>query len=115
MHVIWSIIILEPYASFPTNSHGILFAIVELIGSLLIFTQIPITDAVKLNQDFDLLTYTLIGTSFIIVLRNSLNHTVLYGIILFRIIPLFIMKFNYCDGGRSTSFKNSKVPYHYSQ
>ena len=85
MHVI----ILEPYASFPTNSHGILFAIVELIGSLLIFTQIPITDAVKLNQDFDLLTYTLIGTSFIIVLRNILNHTVLYDIYYTSFIRLF--------------------------
>ena len=46
-----------------------MFAIVELTSSLINFSQIPITDAVKLNQDFDLLTYLLIGLSLIIVLR----------------------------------------------
>ena len=56
--------------SFPINSHGIMFAIVELTSSLINFSQIPITDAVKLNQDFDLLTYLLIGLSLIIVLRK---------------------------------------------
>lgn len=47
-----------------------MFAIVELTSSLINFSQIPITDAVKLNQDFDLLTYLLIGLSLVIVIRN---------------------------------------------
>ena len=64
----------EPNESFPTNSHGILFAIVELTSSLLNFSQIPITNEVKLNQDFDVLTYILIGTSFLIVVRNILTE-----------------------------------------
>ena len=59
----------ESLKSFPINSHGIMFAIVELTSSLINFSQIPITDAVKLNQDFDLLTYLLIWLSLIIVLR----------------------------------------------
>merc|ERR1711962_1005764 len=50
------------------NSHGIMFAIVELTSSLINFSQIPITDAVKLNQDFNLLTYLMIGLSLVIVL-----------------------------------------------
>ena len=65
---------LKPNGSFPTNSHGILFAIVELTSSLLNFSQIPVTNAVKLNQDFDVLTYILIGTSFFIVVRNVLKR-----------------------------------------
>ena len=60
----------NPDISFPINSHGIMFAIVELTSSLINFSQIPITDAVKLNQDFDLLTYLLIGLSLVIVIRN---------------------------------------------
>ena len=59
----------NPEISFPINSHGIMFAIVELTSSLINFSQIPITDAVKLNQDFGLLTYLLIGLSLVIVLR----------------------------------------------
>lgn len=46
-----------------------MFAIVELTSSFINFSQIPITDAVKLNQDFDLLTYLLISLSLVIVLR----------------------------------------------
>ena len=60
----------NPQISFPINSHGIMFAIVELTSGLINFIQIPITDAVKLNQDFDLLTYLLIGLSLIIVIRK---------------------------------------------
>ena len=61
-----------------------MFAIVELTSSLINFSQIPITDAVKLNQDFDLLTYLLIGLSLIIVLRKVFEPclqkwTICYG------------------------------------
>ena len=55
--------------SFPINSHGIMFAIGELTSSLINFSQIPITNEVKLNQDFNLLTYLLIGLSLVIVVR----------------------------------------------
>ena len=64
---------MNPEISFPINSHGIMFAIVELTSSLINFSQIPITDAVKLNQDFNLLTYLLIGLSLVIVLRIFFN------------------------------------------
>lgn len=46
-----------------------MFAIVELTSSLINFSQIPITNEVKLNQDFNLLTYLLIGLSLVIVVR----------------------------------------------
>ena len=46
-----------------------MFAIVELTSSLINFSRIPITNEVKLNQDFNLLTYLLIGLSLIIVVR----------------------------------------------
>ena len=33
--------------NFPNSSHGIIFALVELIGSLFAFVQIPITEEIK--------------------------------------------------------------------
>ena len=33
--------------NFPNSSHGIIFALVELAGSLFAFVQIPITEQVK--------------------------------------------------------------------
>jgi len=51
--------------NFPNNSHGIIFAFIELAGSLFAFVQIPITDQVK-GKD-----YLLRKISFnIYVLRN---------------------------------------------
>ena len=38
---------------FPIASHGIIFASMEVIGSLANFGQIPLTDKVKLDQNFD--------------------------------------------------------------
>lgn len=38
---------------FPIASHGIIFALMEVIGSLANFGQIPLTDKVKLDQNFD--------------------------------------------------------------
>ena len=46
-----------------------MFAIVELTSSLINFSQIPITNEVKLNQDFNLLTDLSIGLSLVIVVR----------------------------------------------
>ena len=46
-----------------------MFAIVELTSSLINFSQIPITNEVKLNQNFDMLTYLLIGLSLVLVVR----------------------------------------------
>ena len=59
----------NPKISFPINSHGVMFAIVELTSSLINFSQIPITTEVKLNQNFDQLTYLLIGLSLVLVVR----------------------------------------------
>ena len=51
-----------------------MFAIVELTSSLINFSQIPITNEVKLNQDFNLLTYLLIGLSLVIVVRIEFEN-----------------------------------------
>ena len=59
----------NPKISFPINSHGVMFAVVELTSSLINFSQIPITTEVKLNQNFDQLTYLLIGLSLVLVVR----------------------------------------------
>ena len=37
--------------NFPNSSHGIIFALVELVGSLFAFIQIPITEQLK-GTDF---------------------------------------------------------------
>ena len=42
--------------NFPNNSHGIIFAFIELAGSLFAFVQIPITEQVK-GKDSLMLKY----------------------------------------------------------
>ena len=38
---------------FPSSSQGIIFALVELVGSVFNFIQIPLTTAVKVDKSFD--------------------------------------------------------------
>merc|ERR1712113_453316 len=47
--------------NFPVNSQGVIFALVELSGSLFSFVQFPITEAVKGNKDIETYIYFEIG------------------------------------------------------
>lgn len=61
---------------FPGSSQGIIFALVELVGSLLNFVQIPITTAVKQNKSFDSVTIFVMVAS----LSTLICAPVLYSI-----------------------------------
>ena len=47
--------------NFPVNSQGVIFALVELSGSLFSFVQFPITEAVKGNKDIETYIYFEVG------------------------------------------------------
>ena len=47
---------------FPSSSQGIIFALVELVGSVFNFVQIPLTRAVKVDKSFDsVITFSVIA------------------------------------------------------